>query len=520
LDNPTPAQAWFPMKPPEGWSLEELQALMEPNRTITYGILKTGEPTEDGIPTVRGGDIKNFGVQLDRLKRVHPSIHAEYQRTHLTGGEVLVAIRGTVGNTAVAQPKLAGCNISREVAMVPVSEGIAPEFIAYLLGSPTGQRIMSGHVKGIAQRGINLKDLRELPTPVPPLNEQRRIVAKIEDLSARSRAAKQALDAIPPLLERFRQSVLAAAFRGDLTKQWRQQNPNTEPATELLKRIRQERRHRWEQDYLAKQKAKGKQPKNDKWKEKYKEPESVTIQEAEDLPSLPKTWEWIKLGEMAWSVKDGPHYSPGYSETGIPFISGGNVRPSGVDFINAKRITPELHAELSKRCCPELGDVLYTKGGTTGIARVNTYNEAFNVWVHVAVLKLVGAVLPFYVQHCLNSPLSYAQSQRYTRGVGNQDLGLTRMVKIVMALPPLAEQAAIIKLTDEYLNCGISVGQRLEPQRQRIAMLEQSILAKAFRGELVPQDPNDEPAFALLERIRAEREAAQPNRSRRKARTS
>jgi type I restriction enzyme S subunit len=168
-----------------------------------------------------------------------------------------------------------------------------------------------------------------------------------------------------------------------------------------------------------------------------------TSEELTGFPSLPKGWQWVRLGQLVWSVKDGPHYSPPYSLSGVPFITGGNVRPNGVDFDSAKFISPELHAELSERCKPEKGDVLYTKGGTTGIARVNTYDREFNVWVHVAVLKLADSVRPFYLQHALNSPLCYTQSQRYTHGVGNQDLGLTRMVNIILPLCNEVEQAQV-----------------------------------------------------------------------------
>ena len=132
--------------------------------------------------------------------------------------------------------------------------------------------------------------------PLPPLNEQRRIVAKLEALHARSRRAREALDAVPPLLEKLRQSILAAAFRGDLTKDWRAKNKDVEPASELLERIRVERRKKWEEAELAKMKAKGKAPRDDRWKAKYKEPEPV---DATGLPELPEGWCWASLEELA-----------------------------------------------------------------------------------------------------------------------------------------------------------------------------------------------------------------------------
>lgn len=190
------------------------------------------------------------------------------------------------------------------------------------------------------------------------------------------------------------------------------------------------------------------------------------------------------LGDLAWLVKDGPHHSPRYVDQGIPFISGRNVRPDGVDFASAKYITPTLHEELSRRCVPELGDVLYTKGGTTGIARVNTYRSPFNVWVHVAVLKLVGSVRPFFVQHMLNAPQCYRQAQLYTHGVGNQDLGLTRMIRIVMPMAPPAEQDVIVQRVDAHMAAVKRIEEAMRCAQEGALHLDPAILAKAFRGEL------------------------------------
>jgi len=247
---------------------------------------------------------------------------------------------------------------------------------------------------------------------------------------------------------------------------------------------------------------------------RYKRPAAP---ESADLPDLPKGWCWTTLGQLAWLVKDGPHYSPDYVDEGIPFITGGHVRPEGVDFESAKRISPELHAELCTRIEPKLGDILYTKGGTTGIARANTYERAFNVWVHVAVLRLAKLIDPLYVQNALNSPWCYAQSQRYTHGVGNQDLGLTRMVNITLPLPPLAEQARINTAVALATSVILHAEEATRSAVVRSNALRQSVLKWAFEGKLVEQNPNDEPASALLERIKAGREAAGTPTRKRKA---
>ncbi|QIE17918.1 type I restriction endonuclease subunit S [Xanthomonas oryzae pv. oryzae] len=167
-------------------------------------------------------------------------------------------------------------------------------------------------------------------------------------------------------------------------------------------------------------------------------------------------------------------------------------------------------------------DVLYTKGGTTGFAAVNRTESEFNVWVHVAVLKMLppSVVDPFFVEFALNSPECYAQSQRYTHGVGNQDLGLRRMIKIVLPVPPIGEQREIVRRVEQLFAYADQLEAKVATAKQRIDALTQSLLAKAFRGELVPQDPAAEPASVLLDRIRAQRAATPKPKRGRKAATS
>lgn len=354
--------------------------------------------------------------------------------------------------------------------------------------------------KGVGIPHVDPNLLWNYDLPIPPLNEQHRIVAKIEELFSELDKGIENLKTAQAQLKVYRQALLKHAFEGKLTAQWRAENQDKlETADALLIRIQQARAQRYQQQ-LADWEAigQGSKPKA------LKDMPPLSTEELADLPRLPAGWCWAKLGQLTWSVKDGPHFSPKYVENGVPFISGGNVRPEGVDFDKVKYISKELHEELCKRCKPEVGDVLYTKGGTTGIARVNTYNEDFSVWVHVAVLKLTAAVKPFYLQHVLNSSFCYSQSQKYTHGVGNQDLGLTRMVNIVLAICSTDEQDEVIKVIDDKMSVIDQLDQTITTSLQQAEALRQSILKKAFSGQLVPQDPNDEPASALLARIQSE----------------
>ncbi|HAB37658.1 MAG TPA: restriction endonuclease subunit S, partial [Rhodobacteraceae bacterium] len=166
------------------------------------------------------------------------------------------------------------------------------------------------------------------------------------------------------------------------------------------------------------------------------------------LGDVPQHWQVVRLGRLCNDVADGPHFSPKYVDDGadgVLFLSARNVKVDRWNFDDVKYVSVEDCDEFDRRVVPEVGDVLYTKGGTTGIARVVDLAMRFQVWVHVAVLKIKKEiVIPEYVALALNSTGSYEQSQLYTRGATNQDLGLTRMVNIRLSLPPIEEQSAII----------------------------------------------------------------------------
>jgi type I restriction enzyme S subunit len=203
------------------------------------------------------------------------------------------------------------------------------------------------------------------------------------------------------------------------------------------------------------------------------------------LGELPAHWERVQLGRLCTQVSDGPHFSPSYVEDGVMFISARNVRTDGWSLEDAKYVSEDDYKEFCRRVIPEIGDVLYTKGGTTGIARVVDIKERFQVWVHVAVLKLNRAVtLPHYVAHALNSLGCYEQSQLYTRGATNQDLGLTRMVKIFLGLPPIEEQADIVN----YLDSEIAKLDKLSAEAERVVALlkerRSALIAAAVTGQI------------------------------------
>ncbi len=220
------------------WACCSMNSIVEAERGITYGIVKTGHEFSNGVPTVRGGDIKNYRVVRATLKKVAPSIAAQYERSRLRGGEVLLAIRGSVGEAAVAGEELEGCNISREVGMLPVLSSIRPQYIAFLLTSPAGRSMLETYTKGVAQTGINLSDLRDLAVPLPSLLEQDEIVREVERRFKDSEIAERRAHEFNRECEALEGSILSSAFDGKLVPQ----NSQDESAAVVLERLRVEQR--------------------------------------------------------------------------------------------------------------------------------------------------------------------------------------------------------------------------------------------------------------------------------------
>lgn len=194
-----------------------------------------------------------------------------------------------------------------------------------------------------------------------------------------------------------------------------------------------------------------------------------------------KGWPLGVLGDLIHSAKDGPHVSPQYSDEGIPFLSTRNIRPGRVIWEDLKYISPDEAERHWKKCKPEFGDILYTKGGTTGLAKAIDFEEEIAVWVHIALLKTNHDVTdPYWLETMLNSAYCYAQSQEFTHGIANRDLGLSRMVKTKLYVPPLSRQKEFAEYTQRIRQMQSEIVRSSE----NIESLFSSLNQRAFRGEL------------------------------------
>jgi type I restriction enzyme S subunit len=476
--------------------------------------------SDHGATFLRVGNLDRgtLDIDLSQVQHVSPPEGAEGRRTQVQENDLLISITADIGMVAVASSHLGEAYVNQHVALARPKPGISPRFLGWFLASPIGQELVGAKNRGATKVGLGLDDIGSVQVPFAPANEQRRIVAKVDACMERSGRAREALDAIPALLERYRQSVLSAAFRGDLTADWRAQHPDTEPASELLKRIRAERRRRWEEAELAKMQAKGKPPKGDAWKERYEEPQDVKV---DGLIELPIGWTWTSVDMVCSVVQYGSSAKTNEDARGVPVLRMGNIVNGELDLGDLKFLPPEHDEFPSLLLYP--GDILFNRTNSPELvgkcAVFKGTPERCSFASYLIRLTAFG-ILPELLSGYINSPFGRAWvGTVVSQQVGQANVNGTKLRALAIPLPPTEEQAVILNRIETAIDAVKSVGRLGGEAKSRLGTLNQTILAKAFRGELVPQDPNDEPAAVLLERIRAERAgngSIKPRRGRRK----
>ena len=345
------------------------------------------------------------------------------------------------------------------------------------------------------------KKVATFELPLPPLAEQHYLADKLDSLLARIQTVSDQLAAVPALLKQFRQSVLADAVSGKLTAEWRNKN-------ELSISNYQEISQQEKQDKLDKRKIKT---------------ASLPHEFAPSI-TLPESWRWLSLDEACYKITDGTHHSPKSYATGdFMYVTSKNVREGYLDLSNITYVDKATHQEIFSRCNVAYQDVLYIKDGVnTGLSCVNTIEEEISLLSSVAVFKPCSFLHPFYLQHYLNSPVGRQVMLDLMGGTAIKRLTLQKIINSPIPIPPLTEQTEIVRRVEALFALADQIEQQSRAAAERVALLTQSVLAKAFRGELSEQwrceHPDlisgDNSAAALLARIQAER-AATGKKSRR-----
>ena len=379
-------------------------------------------------------------------------------------------------------------------------------FLSYLLGT-CGLGALD---KSTAIPSLSRDDLYRVLVPVAPRAEQARIVAKLEELLSDLDAGVAELKAAQKKLAQYRQSLLKAAVEGALTAAWRTQHQPTETGAQLLQRILQERRARWEARQLAKFAEQGKTPPKD-WQKKYPEPVQP---DTTGLPELPQGWVWASGEQLCEFITKGttpPKELDPRGQKTIPFLRVTNLTDRGeLDLSDGVFVSVETHRGFLARSAVYPNDVLMNIVGPPlgQVAVVPPTFAEWNINQAIAIFRAVEGVLPSFICRFLLSPVAQQWLKaRSKTTAGQTNLTLEVCRSLPFPLPPKDEQQALLGSIETAMKALASQEQAIDHALQQSTAQRQNILRAAFSGQLVAQDPHDEPASALLERIRAERAA-------------
>ena len=421
---------------PMGWEISSLAQVVS---KLVDGSHSPPSKQADGLPMLSARNISDGRIIFDDYRLIKQAdFEIEDRRTNIRPGDVLLTIVGAIGRTAIVPNLFQKFTLQRSVAVIRLHDGIDSEYLKYVFDAPEFQEWMLENAKGTAQKGIYLKKLGSAHIPVAPLNEQRRIVAKLDRLFARSRCAREELGRVSGLVQRYKQAVLAAATSGEFAE------------------------------------------------------DGQTV----DIQSV------AKVGTGSTPLKSNSSY---YADDGIPWItSAATGQPfvtSASEFVTEVAISDH---RLKKYPVGTLLVAMYgegkTRGQVTELGIEATINQAC-----AAIVVDETLALKEYLKLSLQA--NYLEMRELAEGGNQPNLNLSKIKNFPLFLPPLQQQKQIVQRVEKLFKTIDLIEQEHQKASKLLDRLEQATLSKAFRGELVPQDPNDEPAAVLLERIQSDRQA-------------
>jgi type I restriction enzyme S subunit len=486
---------------PASWVLVSVADL---GKIVSGGTPSTKEPSYWGgsINWISPSDLTGYASKYitKGAKSITEAGLKNSSATVMPAGSVHFSSRAPIGYTVISAETMTTNQGFK--SLVP-SNGVLNEFVYYYFKS--AKQLAESKATGTTFKEISGAAFSKLPFPLPPTNEQHRIVAKIEELFSELDKGIENLKTAREQLKVYRQALLKHAFEGKLTAQWREQNRDKlESATALLARIQTEREQRYQQQLQQWQTSGGSKPKAPK------PLPPLTVEELAELPQLPGGWAWTRLGNTNVEVSDGPFgsnlKSSDYVDGGVRVIRLENI--GALEFIDGKEsfVTEEKY-DLLKRHTVSAGDIIFSSFITENI-RVALLPPSLTKAINKAdcfCVRFSGETLSnVFVVMFLSTRHVYKQLEALIHGVGRPRINTTQLKDVVIPVCGSAEQQVIIAEIEARLSEVDQLDQTLTTALQQAEALRQSILKKAFSGQLVAQDANDEPAAALLARIKAE----------------
>jgi type I restriction enzyme S subunit len=461
---------------PNGWAYGKVGELADVVRGITFPKEeKIGIPRDGYLACLRTTNVQRK-VEWDDILFI-PAKYMRNERQSVKPGDILISTANSlelVGKVAQVENLPFPATIGAFISIIRPC--IDPKFAYFQLSSLDVQSSLRDRASTTTNiSNISTTDIIDTTLRVSPLPEQHRIVAKIEELFTRLEPGVEALKKIKLQLKRYHQSVLKSAFEGKLTAEWR------EAHKDILKLTPEPPR-----------KAKDMPP-----------------VDASKLPEIPAAWIWARLGTYSSLITKGE--SPKwqgftYVEEGIPFIRSENVLWGYLNFSTVTNIPKEFHQKLKRSKVKPDDVVINIVGASIGrCAVVPSIVADANINQAVALIRTNDALLPCYLMHVLISPQIQKDIRAARVETARPNISLADLNNLVIPLPSVIEQRRIIEEIERYFSLADEIEKVVERSLAQGLRLRHSILKRAFGGKLVPQDPSDEPAEKLLERIKAEK---------------
>jgi len=402
-----------------------------------------------GTPLIRSMNVVFFGFKEEGLAYINDDQAQLLSNAEVRQGDVLLNITGaSIGRVTAAPDWSEGARVNQHVCIIRPSGCLLQSYLSAYLSSPAIQSFILDENYGVTRQALTKQQVLELEIPVPPLNEQHRIAAKLDTTLAAVEACRQRLNGVAAILKRFRQAVLAAATSGELTREWREENADA---------------NQWGSTTFG------------------AECHYITVG---------------FVGKMADQ----------YVAHGVPFLRSLNVRPFRFDRENLAFISPAFHQSIIKSSLLP-GDLAVVRTGAPGQCCVIPDELPEANCSDLVIARPGPRLIADFGAIVINSSLGQGFVKSEQVGVAQAHFNVGSMKRAPLYLPSIAEQAEIVRRAQDLFTLADQLEARLATARKIVDRLTPALLAKAFRGELVPQDPGDEPASVLLERIRAARQA-------------
>ena len=411
----------IPFEVPEGWAWCRLKHVC----TMAAGKAKPTdqimtEPFEGCYPCFGGNGIRGY---VD-----------EYNQDGIFS---IVGRQGALcGNINIAKGKFYA---TEHAVVTTLFSGIDFNWSNYVLEALQ----LNSYATGAAQPGLSVANVLNVFVPVPPTQEQVHIGIRIAEFIKIIENIEDEKENLQTLISSAKSKILDLAIRGKLVPQ----NPNDEPASVLLERIRAEKEELIKAGKIKRDKKESIIFRGEDNSYYEKIDKNTTCIDDEIPFIIPNGWAWCRLQSISSILTDGTHKTPEYSDSGYLFLSSKNVTSGKIDWENVMHIPEYLHKELYERLAPAKDDILLAKNGTTGIAAIVDRNEVFDIYVSLALIRIVNnLVFPSYVLYAIGSPYVQEYFNNSLKGIGVPNLHLEHIRKTLISIPPYSEQKQIAEL--------------------------------------------------------------------------